>query len=507
MKKAIIYLMVFLIVSSIVSAINYEFIYNPYTGKRDRTITLNQSGNNLTIDNLFGLANNSDKLDGIDSLQFLRSDINDTLEAYYLYPNGTNPIFLDHLVNKEFVELAVAGLSLDYFFTNETSDISEHYVLSDSDRGAPESIIQSVSLSSGTDQLIFNFSTSDGLPFIFLSEGIYDAHIHLDKTGGVPQTIVPKWILYKRNSSGEFLLMTSETSNEEITASKQVFDLHSVFNDDIPIVDTDRLVFKLFVDITGAGLSTVRLYMEGTTDSHFTFRTTTSTLDNIFLRRDGRNPLKGNWDAGSYNITANTFYGNLDWTNLTNYPVACPSQSYITQLDDSVTCTSAENAHNSTSWNRSGTNVSLANSGDKVGIGTSTPSHKLNVVGNTNLSGDVLVEGNFEVSGSSDFYGTIKSYGAAIYYDMVRLRDSIPLYFGSANDAEIKYNQSTQNLEIDTNRGAGGGILDIKHSVLIEEDLDVTRNITSGAIQADNGYTGDCVNTTFVGGIAISCND
>ena len=33
-------------------------------------------------------------------------------------------------------------------------------------------------------------------------------------------------------------------------------------------------------------------------------------------------------------------------------------------------------------------------------------------------------------------------------------------------------------------------------------DLEVTGNITSG-----NGFTGDCINTTFVSGIATGCND
>ena len=86
---------------------------------------------------------------------------------------------------------------------------------------------------------------------------------------------------------------------------------------------------------------------------------------------------------------------------------------------------------------------------------------------------NVIVDGNFEVGGLSSFYGTNSLHGASIYYAMARFRDGIPLYFGSSNDVEIIYNQTTQNLEIDTNRGAGGGILDIKHSVLIGENLTV----------------------------------
>ena len=298
------------------------------------TDSFNVGGNleakNITANLFLGLANNSDKLDGIDSTQFLRSDINDTLEAYTLYPNGTNPLLLNHLVNKEFVELAVAGLEIDYFFTNATSDISGYFVLNNTDRNVSESIVESSSLSGGSNQLIFNFSTEDGLPFIFLSEGIYDAHIHLDKTGGAAQTIIPRWELHKRNSSGEFLLMESETSDIQIITTSRKFDLHSVFDADIKIVNTDRLVLKLFVDITGGGSSTIRLYMEGTTDSHFTFRTPSSVLQEIFLRRDGRNsPTEdinwgGNGITGLANITCNDgtceIYSNISITNTTITP-------------------------------------------------------------------------------------------------------------------------------------------------------------------------------------------
>ena len=412
MGKAIIYLIGILLISYIVTAINYDYIYNPYTAKQDRSISLNQSGDNVTADYFFGLANNSDKLDGIDSTQFLRSDINDTLEAYYLYPNGTNPISLNHLVNKEFVELAVAGLEIDYFFTNATSDISGYYVLNNTVRGFNQTTVESFSLSSGNDQLIFNFSTTAGLPFIFLSEGIYDAHIHLDKTGGAAQTILPRWTLSKRNSSGEFLIMTSETGNTEVTTDEQIFNLHSVFNQDVPIVNTDRLVFKLFVDITGGGSSTVRLYMEGTTNSHFTFRTPSSVLQEIFIRRDGRNELTNNWNAGSYTITTNEFSGQQNWTDNQNYPAACPgsgsTQTYISLLNDSTTCTGITSLNGSNiqdiylltagDTTPDGANFTfddtdnvlfIDSTNNMVGIGTSTPSHKLNVVGDANITGTI----------------------------------------------------------------------------------------------------------------------
>ncbi len=394
MGKTIIPILLILLLIGIVYAANanYEYLYNPYSGKRDRTIKLNQSDFNLTADNFFGnltgTANNSNYLDNIDSSQFLRSDINDTLEGYYLYPNGTNPLLLNHLVNKEFVELAVAGLSLDYFFTNETSDIAGYFLLNDTeDRIALQSIVESSSLSSGLNQSIFNFSTEAGLPFIFLSEGIYDAHIHLDKTGGAAQTIIPRWTLSKRNATGEHLIMTSETSSIQITGTERIFDLHAVFNEDVPIISTDRLVLSIFVDITGGGSSTVRLYMEGTTDSHFTFRTPSSVLQEIFIRRDGTNQLTGNWNVGEFNLTN---IGNVDASTLLvhNPPVECPSDSYMTYTNMSTAVCVTPTNH--THWNKSEGDLFT---GYNVGIGTASPTEKLIVIGNANITGDLTVDG------------------------------------------------------------------------------------------------------------------
>jgi len=43
---------------------------------------------------------------------------------------------------------------------------------------------------------------------------------------------------------------------------------------------------------------------------------------------------------GSYlNYPWNATNTSIDWTSLTNYPVACPEGSYVTQINDSITCT------------------------------------------------------------------------------------------------------------------------------------------------------------------------
>ena len=39
------------------------------------------------------------------------------------------------------------------------------------------------------------------------------------------------------------------------------------------------------------------------------------------------------------NVTADYFFGTLNWSDLSGYPVACPAGYYVTQIDDSITCT------------------------------------------------------------------------------------------------------------------------------------------------------------------------
>ena len=48
------------------------------------------------------------------------------------------------------------------------------------------------------------------------------------------------------------------------------------------------------------------------------------------------------------------YNATIGWTNLTGYPVACPSGSAITQLDDSVTCTAYNDV---TTFNATGATI------------------------------------------------------------------------------------------------------------------------------------------------------
>jgi len=102
---------------------------------------------------------------------------------------------------------------------------------------------------------------------------------------------------------------------------------------------------------------------------------------------------------------------------------------------------------------------------ENVGIGTTTPQNKLNVIGDGNFTGDLYVTANFTL-------------GQKITFALGETIDNI----------------------VD-------GWVRITGSLNVTGNADVIGNFTAGTIQADNGYTGFCVNTTFVGGIATACND
>ncbi len=103
-------------------------------------------------------------------------------------------------------------------------------------------------------------------------------------------------------------------------------------------------------------------------------------------------------DCGVYgncisNITSSTTYINN--TNNSEYWMDMGSIN-ATQLENSGGVLSIIQSwiesliSGTASWNRSGTDVFLNHIGDSVGIGTTTPTHKLNVIGDINFTGSLI---------------------------------------------------------------------------------------------------------------------
>ena len=96
-----------------------------------------------------------------------------------------------------------------------------------------------------------------------------------------------------------------------------------------------------------------------------------TTSPNDALEVIGNVRISGSLNATSINAT-NLYAAsyNIGWTNLSSYPSACASGQFVSSVGDSLTCglPSAGGA-----WNSSGTNVYLNDTTASVGIGTTSP--------------------------------------------------------------------------------------------------------------------------------------
>ncbi|KKL75612.1 hypothetical protein LCGC14_2053120, partial [marine sediment metagenome] len=85
-----------------------------------------------------------------------------------------------------------------------------------------------------------------------------------------------------------------------------------------------------------------------------------------------------NMTVGTINVTGDSIL-NLNWTFLKNYPAACPAGTFLTQLDDSVTCTApvADDVDPGDfpagNYSFDTSTLFIDSSNDRIGIGTSNP--------------------------------------------------------------------------------------------------------------------------------------
>ncbi|KKK65153.1 hypothetical protein LCGC14_2977020, partial [marine sediment metagenome] len=204
-----------------------------------------------------------------------------------------------------------AATVLDYFLSNVDSGFTDTNIMYDREQGLAESSHASSTLPEGDDQLLFTFMTSSTstVPSVLLP-GIYDIHVHLDRTGGNRTTTLYWTLTASSTDDTQTVLMTSEDS-AEITNTKAAFTFHAVLATETDLTTGDRLVLKIYGDLGGGANTEITIFHDGTTDSHLAILTTSEVFNDIYLRNDGTNPLTANWNAGSFDITASTFIGAL----------------------------------------------------------------------------------------------------------------------------------------------------------------------------------------------------
>ncbi len=253
-------------------------------------------------------------------------EVNTSMKNYADFLNTSNNNYIlennnsvnNHIVEvntsmKNYVDGVTSATAFDYFFTNEASNITNHFNMTDMESGEAESQINSASLGVGTFSIV-NYTTVQGEPeFTGLRQGIYDVHIHLNNSGTKNVKITPRlWNISQDGSKGN-LLITFETS-EFLTSTSIPYELHGVLSEET-FIGGDRLNLELLAVVSGGGSNVVvTVVQEGDTDSHITVETSSSAFNNIFIRQDGSKSLTANWNQGAFNLT-NTdswFLGIID---------------------------------------------------------------------------------------------------------------------------------------------------------------------------------------------------
>ncbi len=450
MGKAIIYLIIGILLIVSVSAINFQWLYNPYTARLDRSLSLNQSGNEMVMDNLT-VGNLT--IGGVDVTpgDYIKNgtdativNLNITNDVRLIADVNISPYFwlVDspqthfQVVNKDYVDDATSSTAFDFFFNTNASDLPGHFNMTERDLEGPEVTLDSASLPAGSTTTIFNWTTLVNQPeFNQLRNGVYDVHIHLNKNlfGARGVVITPRLYNISGDGSKQDLMITFESTTPLTTAITE-YDLHGVLSDPIMIGDDTRLSIQFEAVVSGGGSSpVVTVTLEGTTDSHLSIQTSTNAFEKIFIRRDGDVPLTDNWPTGNFEITGMKEIRLVnDKINLSSSGDVNATKFYgdgsaltgIISLDGLWKLSNFTEAFNAI-YNISDSSL-LYNDTDvyfsNVGIGTATPQYLLQTDDGTlgaavNLSGVLYVNdssGNVGIGTDSPYSGL--HYQGDIFY-------------------------------------------------------------------------------------------
>jgi len=220
----------------------------------------------------------------------------------------------------------VTGTILNFFLSDDAADIGSYYYMYPTESGNGYSELTSPSLSTGDDQLLWAFVTEAGEPGVeVLALGAYTATLFLKKTGNKDVRLY--WKLFKRDTGGTETEILQSAVSDYLTADNSQYLISAYLNEDQVLDPTDRLVLKLYANVSGTGTDvTVTLTMEGDYDSRLTINVLSSAF-NLDRLSDVTITSPSNDELLAYDS------GSGKWINQT------PSEAGVLAADGSVPLT------------------------------------------------------------------------------------------------------------------------------------------------------------------------
>jgi len=187
----------------------------------------------------------------------------------------------------EYVNASLAANTLNLFLTDTSSaEVGGYYEMLFSETGTGGSTLTENSVSDG-ETLLWSYISPQFAIADQISTGLYVVSIWVEQNSNKTVTFAAK--LYKRNSGGtETELVETSTSDTVTKDTKTQIIMSGFLENDTPISSTDRVVLKIYSNISGGGgAPDITIYMEGTDDSRAAVRIPTSVITKKIFDADG----------------------------------------------------------------------------------------------------------------------------------------------------------------------------------------------------------------------------
>jgi len=193
---------------------------------------------------------------------------------------------LKEYATKKYVDASLAAATLNLFLTDTASGIGDYYEMLFSETGAGGSSLTENSVSDGRT-LLWSYISPQFALADQISAGLYIVSIWVEQDSNKTVTFTAK--LYKRDSGGtETELVETSTSDTVTKDTKTQIVMSGFLESDTPISSTDRVVLKIYSNVSGGGgAPDITIYMEGTDDSRVAVRVPTSVITNKIFDADG----------------------------------------------------------------------------------------------------------------------------------------------------------------------------------------------------------------------------